>query len=268
MNALVSTIEVKQKQPFMSAAHGFFSLGGFIGAGVGSIMIAMFSNPIWHMLAVSLFVILTNIILSKNYSKIQEAVIEKEVVESKLQSFKPLLGLSLIAFIIMFHEGAVEHWSNLFLFDVVNVSESKAGLGFIAFSLCMTIGRFFGDGLSQKIGAVNMILYGMFIAFIAYFLILTSNLYITVLGFGILGFGLSVIVPELFRLAGATKGVAASKSISIVSGIGFLGFLTGPILLGFISDWTTLTGSYKFLTILIFFALGISLFRLKKTNKK
>jgi len=168
----------------------------------------------------------------------------------------------------MFHEGAVEHWSNLFLFDVVHVSEHKAGLGFIAFSLCMTLGRFFGDGLSQKVGAVNMILYGTLIAFFAYFLILTSNIFISVFGFGVLGLGLSVIIPELYRLAGNTKGVAPSRSISIVSGIGFLGFVVGPILLGVISNWTNLTGSYIFLTILIFVVLVISLFRLRKTPKK
>jgi fucose permease len=264
MNALVSTIENTQKRQFMAAAHGFFSLGGFIGAGLGSILIALFSSPIWHMFSVSLFIIMTNLYVSNNYNKIKEAAVEKRSKESKLKSIRPLLGLALVAFIIMFHEGAVEHWSNLFLFDVVQVSESKAGLGFIAFSLCMTIGRFFGDGLSQKVGTIGLICYGCLIAFVAYLFIMASNLIITVFGFGLLGLGLSVIIPELTRLGGNTKGVAASVGISIVAGIGFLGFLIGPVLLGLISNWSSLLASFGFLAGLILLAIGIIYFRLRK----
>lgn len=264
MNALVSTIENTQKRPFMSSAHGFFSLGGFIGAGLGSIFIAMFSSSTWHMLIVSLFIVFTNLFLSKNYYKIQEEAIEEKSNESKLKSIRPLFGLAVVAFIIMFHEGAVEHWSNLFLFDVVHVSESKAGLGFIAFSLCMTIGRFFGDGLSQKVGTIRLICYGCAIAFVAYFLIMATHLITTVAGFGLLGLGLSVIIPELTRLAGNTKGVTASVGISLVAGIGFMGFLVGPVLLGVISNWSSLLGSFGFLTGLIVLAFGIVYFRLRK----
>jgi len=160
MNALVSTIEKTNKKSFMSAAHGFFSLGGFIGAGIGSILIGIFLNPVWHMLTVSLFILGVNVWLSKYYVQIKEEDIPNTQQSNKLSSIRSLLALSMVAFIIMINEGAVEHWSNLFLFDIVQVSESKAGLGFIAFSLCMTLGRFLGDGISEKIGTVNTISYG------------------------------------------------------------------------------------------------------------
>jgi fucose permease len=134
MNALVSIIEKSDKQNFMSAAHGFFSLGGFIGAGIGSFLITRFSNPSYHMLLMSSFVILTTYLLSDNYKDIIEPRQEKSAKNTNIfKNIKPVLGLSVIAFIIMFNEGAVEHWSNLFLFDIVQVSESKAGLGFVIF---------------------------------------------------------------------------------------------------------------------------------------
>ena len=50
----------------MSAAHGFFSLGGFIGAGIGSVLMSQFSTPSFHMLGISIFIILTSIVFSKN----------------------------------------------------------------------------------------------------------------------------------------------------------------------------------------------------------
>lgn len=264
MNALVSTIEKAGKKPFMASAHGFFSLGGFIGAGIGSILIAVIAHPIWHMLGVSVFIVVTNLLLANNYNKIEEYIEHSDSGTNKLKHIRPLLGLAVVAFIIMFNEGAVEHWSNLFLFDVVGVAESKAGLGFIVFSLCMTIGRFFGDGLSQKVGSVTLMIYGCIIAFLAYFLIITSSLLVSVVGFGVLGLGLSVTIPELFRMAGNTKGVAASVGISIVSGIGFMGFMLGPVLLGFISNASSLVASFIFLAACIIFALMLVFFQLRK----
>lgn len=265
LNALTSQIEKTTRQHFMSAAHGFFSLGGFIGAGIGSIYISHFSNPKIHMLGISVFVILTSLLLSKNYEEVKG--LEKEKSKKNVSFFKnikPLLAISIIAFIILFNEGAVEHWSNLFLFEVVNVSQSEAGLGFIIFSLTMTIGRFLGDGFSQKIGSKKIILFATFVTLIAYFFIITSNFYLSVLGFGILGFGLSVIVPEIYRIAGNNKEIETSLAISIVSGIGFVGFLVGPVLLGAISNFSNLVMSYVFLAFLISIAFCITLVGLKK----
>jgi fucose permease len=268
MNALVSIIEKKDKQNFMSAAHGFFSLGGFIGAGIGSILISRFSNPSYHMLLMSSFIILTTLLLSKNYQNIVEPAQEKRKESTNIfKNIKPILGLSIVSFIIMFNEGAVEHWSNLFMFDIVNVSESQAGFGFVIFSLTMTLGRFLGDGVSKKIGAIKTISYGCIIALIAYSLILVSDFYMSILGFGILGLGLSVIIPEIFRFAGKVKHINTSVAISVVSGIGFLGFLIGPVLLGFISNWSNLIISYIFLFISVLIAFSLVTFILSRKYK-
>jgi fucose permease len=265
LNTLTAIIERKEAQNFMSAAHGFFSLGGFFGAGIGSIYISQFSNPNIHMLGVSSFIMITTLLLAKNYEKVEGDAKEKSKNKPDFfKSAKPLIIISIIAFIIMFNEGAVEHWSNLFLFDVVKVSESKAGLGFIVFSLTMTIGRFLGDGFSSKIGSMKTIIYGCLIAFISYMFVISANLYLSVLGFAFLGFGLSVIVPEVFRVAGKTKELETSLAISIVSGIGFVGFLTGPVLLGAISTWGSLVTSYIFLAILIGVAFCLALFVSRK----
>lgn len=269
MNALVSIIERRDKQHFMSAAHGFFSLGGFIGAGIGSLLMTTFSNPSYHMLMMSIFIILSTVVLSKNYIYVNELSHEESKESTSIfKNIKPVFGLSVIAFIIMFNEGAVEHWSNLFLFDVVQVSENQAGFGFIVFSLMMTIGRFLGDGVSKRIGAIKAISYGCVIAGVAYCLILVSNFYISVLGFGVLGLGISVIIPEIFRLAGKAKGITTSVAISVVSGIGFMGFLIGPVLLGVISNFSNLMMSYVFLMLLVGVALAVVVGRLSKAYNK
>ena len=259
MNALVSYLEKEDHQNFMSAAHGFFSLGGAIGATLGSFLIAFFSEPAYHMLFIVLFVILSNGVLGKNYYKIIEREISEEKKEYHFKTLKPLLIIAFIAFVIMSSEGAIEHWSSLYLKEVVGITEHHlVGYGFIFFSIMMTLGRFFADTISAKIGSLKIIYYGCVLASIGYVCILFSTFKIAILGFGIVGLGLSVIIPELFRIAGKTKGLKASVGISFVSGIGFIGFLLGPVLLGYISHTFNLKASFLFLlslTILVFLAL-------------
>ena len=267
MNALVSTIEKRDNTHVMSASHGFFSLGGFIGAGIGSVLMTLILNPVWHMFLISMLIVVINIILSRYYLYVREEAPVETDKEDKLAKLKLLFGLAVVAFIIMMNEGSVEHWSNLYLFDIIQTSESKAGLGFIAFSLCMTIGRFYGDEISKKMGSINIILGGCLIGAFGYILILSTQLILSVSGFGVLGLGLSVIIPELFRLAGKTKGVPSSVGIAIVSGIGFAGFLSGPVILGFISDWSNLSYSFVFLLCTVILALSLTFFSVKRMYK-
>jgi MFS family permease len=270
MNALVSEIEKEDNENFMSSAHGFFSLGGAIGGILGSFLMVFFLKPAYHMMLIAILVISINILLSKHYINIKEKTeASSEKKNFKLKQFSPLLIIAFLAFVIMSSEGAIEHWSSLYLLEVVEIEEKKlAGLGFILFSITMTLGRFFGDGISSKVGSLKVILIGCIVASIGYLLVLLNIVFVAVLGFGFVGLGLSVIIPELFRMAGKSKGISPSAGISFVSGIGFMGFLLGPVLLGIISDAYSLKMSFLTLFILILFALFSSFIKLRitKTN--
>lgn len=271
MNALVSEIEKEEGVVFMSAAHGFFSLGGVLGAGIGSLFIGYFQTPFLHMLNASVFVIISNLFLYKNYIQIigKEEKKEAEIsFFSNVKLFQPLLAIAFVGMLIMASEGAIEHWSKLFLMEVVEVSsEQLAGLGFIVFSATMTIGRFWGDAISQRLGSFNTIMLGCIFGILGYSLILTTQLWAAIGGFGFIGLGFSVIIPEVFRLAGNSKGVSSTAGISFVSGIGFLGFLAGPVLLGFISKNFSLKMSFVALLIACILVL-FSTFIIKTTQSK
>ena len=265
MNAVISIIEKREQQNLMSAAHGFFSLGGFLGAGLGSFLIGRITPPGLHMFLVTTVVLISNLALAHHYTTIIDSTPKvSDTAHSRWKSILPVLGLSMISFIVLFNEGAVEHWSNLFLFEVVELPENQSGFGFVLFSLTMTLGRFLGDGISQKIGAIKTLTYGFITAMGGYGLILTAQVFWSILGFGLLGLGLSVVVPEIVRLAGQNKQLDTSQAISTVSGIGFVGFLIGPVLLGFIANWTALIYSYVFLLFSLGIALGIVQLRLKR----
>lgn len=254
MNTLVTELEKEDKQNFMSAAHGFFSLGGVL-AGLGSFFIVFLGNPELHMLLVVVAVFVINFLLYKNYFHITAAPIEKEPFS--LRAFRPLLILGIVSFIVMGGEGAIVDWSGLFLKEVSHAPEVLWGLGFLAFSTTMTIGRFLGDSISQKIGSVKIVALGAVIAILGYLAVLTTQSYLAIVGFGLIGLGFSVIIPEMFRIGGNVKGIETSQGVSFIAGTGYAGFLVAPPILGFLADSASLILSFIVLlgcSVLVLFA--------------
>lgn len=241
MNTLVTELEKEDKQNFMSAAHGFFSLGGVL-AGLGSFLIVFLGNPALHMLIVVIAVLIVNYILYKNYYHITAAPVEKEPFSLKL--FKPLMVIGIVSFMVMGGEGAIVDWSGLFLKEISLAPEALWGAGFLAFSITMTTGRFFGDSISQKIGSVKIVALGSLIAILGYFAVLSNNTYLAIIGFGLVGLGFSVIIPELFRIGGNVKGIDSSQGVAFIAGTGYAGFLVAPPILGFLADSSSLVTSF------------------------
>ncbi len=268
MNALVSEIEQKDDIHIMSASHGFFSLGGVIGAGIGSLLIVYFQVPFVHMLFATAFVIITNLLVCKEYITIKVKSEERSKKSFDLTLIKPLLRLTIIAFLIMGSEGAIEHWSKLYMQDIVKISSEKiSGFGFVAFSVMMTLGRFFGDAISKYFGSLAIIIGGCIISAFGFLAVLGTTLFLTITGFGLVGLGFSVIIPESFRLAGKTKGVSSAEGISFVAGFGYLGFLISPPFLGFLSKIDSLKLSFTALLVATLIALAVTFFISKRASK-
>jgi len=266
MNALVTDIEKEDGVHFMSVSHAFFSLGGVLGAGIGSLLLPYVTIPVFHMLGVTIILVLTNILLMPKVIHIR-SVIEKGGKRFSIGLLKPLLGLTIIAFIVMGSEGSLEQWSTLYLEDIVLVSSERlAGFGFVIFSAAMTIGRLFGDGISKRFGSYAIMIAGLLLGLIGYTAILSTIQWIALLGFGLVGIGFSVIIPELFRLAGKAKGVSSSQGISLVAGMGFVGFMSGPAMMGYLAEVSDLWLSYLALGIACFIAFCTTIVLKAKSN--
>ncbi|NNG09929.1 MAG: MFS transporter [Arenibacter sp.] len=264
MNTLVTEIEKEDRQNFMSASHGFFSLGGVL-AGLGSFFIVALDNRVLHMLLAIVLVFCVNFIFHGRYKNIIAAPIEKEPFSFK--NFKPLLLLGIVSFVVMGSEGAIVDWSGLFLKEVSLAPEAIWGAGFLGFQLMMTFGRFLGDAISARIGSVKIVALGAFIAIIGYLFVLSADLYLAILGFALTGLGFSVIIPELFRIGGNVKGVESSQGVAFIAGTGYSGFLLGPVILGFLAEQYSLNTSFMVLLACVMVVLLITYF-LKKSKKR
>jgi len=265
MNTLVTEVEKKDGQNFMSAAHGFFSLGGVL-AGMGSFLIGPLGNPALHMLGVIVIVFLINLRFRKYYFDVTAPPMEKEAFSLKL--FRPLFLLGIVSFIVMGGEGAVVDWSGLYLKEISKAPEFLIGAGFLAFSVTMTLGRFLGDGISTRIGSVKIVALGSLIAILGYLGVLQSGTYVSLLGFALIGLGFSVIIPELFRIGGNIKGVESSQGVAFIAGTGYTGFLLAPPVLGYVGEQFSLKTTFAVLLIGAVVVLLSTLLLRKREKRK
>lgn len=262
MNTLVTELEKEDRAHFMSAAHGFFSLGG-VFAGLGSFLIPFMYSPAIHMGLVVLLVFLLNAYFRKRYYHIRAATVASS--SFSWRALRPLLVLGFISFIVMASEGAVVDWSALYLEEINRAPQFLLGSGFLAFSITMTLGRFLGDGISSRYGSYATVGYGSGLAILGYLGVLIPGTLLTIAGFGCIGLGLSVVIPELFRLGGKTEAVDSAKAVSFIAGSGYTGFLLAPPLLGFLADATSLRYSFGLLLALTLLVVGaLALLRRKR----
>jgi len=264
MNATVAEIERRDQVTLMTAMHGFFSLGGVL-AGLGTFAIAWFTHAYEHMGVILVLMVLVNIFFFSAYKDITSPAKKESGFSAK--HLKPLLLLGVISFVVMGSEGAIVDWSGLYLQEIVQLEDQWIGAGFLGFSIAMTTGRFFGDGISQRIGSEKILALGAAVAILGYTGVLQDQMIWSISGFTAIGLGLSVVIPELFRMAGRQKTINPSKAIAIVAGFGYSGFLTGPVILGFIAEGYGLHTSYYSLLGAIIAVLITALFLILNPKK-
>jgi MFS family permease len=88
--------------------------------------------------------------------------------------------------------------------------------------------------------------------------LLFSSTYMKVFGCFTIGIGISTIVPLIYSQAGNQKEIMPSIAIAGVSTIAYIGFLLGPVLIGYLSDFMGLDKALYLIVILGFLAAIIS----------
>ncbi len=262
LNSLTATIEKQDGVYIMSGSHGFWSLGGMVGSATGSLVAAKVHNPILHITVLVLLIQIIQLSLKSQYyfRKGEQAIIKKQ----KHNKILPLFAIALVGLVVMVSEGAIADWSALYLKKIILIDVKYIGLGYSAFSFAMMVGRFTGDSLSKKLGSWLLITYASLIGIIGFLLVLILNPVFTITGFFIVGFGFSVIVPEVYRLASNVEGVKTAEGVSFVAATSNIGFLVGPVFLGFIAELKSLHLSFIVLTLWVSLAFILAFWKYRK----
>ncbi|MEO0787557.1 MAG: MFS transporter [Bacteroidota bacterium] len=238
MNAQAIVVEDRMGKPIMSSFHAIFSLGMLAGAAGGYAFIALGVDLRLHMIIVGVASI-AGLLMSQRYLVDDPPEETEGESASKGWRLEPgLLLIGFIAFCCMMGEGAMSEWTSIFLEEVAHSTKAQATLGIAAFSGAMMMGRFGGDWARAKFGGQMLIRVGSFLAFAGLFFALFSpGVWVSTIGFLLVGLGLSNIVPIAYSIAGKYPGVPAGVGISTVTSIGYAGFLIGPVAIGYLSEY-------------------------------
>lgn len=249
INTQAVAVEKLYQKRLMASFHGLWSLAGFAGAAIGAWMIGRSVPPLQHFMIIGAIFLLT-------ISVCASLLIKKDSSKGTKVPFlalpdKALLGLGLIAFCSMMVEGAMFDWSGIYMINVVQVSSELTGVGYTTFMIAMASMRFVADGLAGRFGLRRLLQMSGILTTIGLLLVIVQPEFLTtVIGFLLIGMGVSSVVPMVYSAAGKSKTMAPGTAITAVSSLGFLGFLIGPPSIGFIAEASSLRGSFLSLTIM------------------
>jgi MFS family permease len=243
----------------MSRCHGFWSLGIMAGSLIGAGAMALQVSAQWSIPVVALLVLPLALAISAQLPAEPKAAAASSptapVAPFKLPSLA-LLGICAFTFGITMTEGAIADWSAVYLKEVLSAGGAATGLGYSVFACLVAAGRFGGDSMKARFGAVaiargcgSAALVGLLIVLFA------PSTLVALIGFGAIGIGVSVGFPLAVTASAGLTDRPAAASVAILSFMALLGFLVGPPVIGFVGEfWGLRTG-----LAILFVPLTISL---------
>lgn len=252
MNTQAVSVENIYGRSIMASFHGVWSMAGFAGALAGTFFVSNAISPLLHF---TIICIVTGLVIWAAYRHTVPSD-KNEGSEKQPLFVKPdrrILLLGMIAFCCMVCEGAMADWSGVYYQKVVQSPASLTTIGYVAFMGTMATGRFIGDWLVTKFGVTRILqLSGVLIAGGLLTAVILPNIATATIGFLMVGFGVSSVVPIVFSLAGKSTNMSPGAALASVSTISFLGFLIGPPVIGFVAELTSLRISFLIIALLGF----------------
>ena len=261
VNIVAVLVEKGIGRRIMSGMHAFWSLGGFVGAGLYGVWVGLLGLTPFQSTAIAAGLIL---LLTAVYGR---HLIPYGGGGGALLALPRgiIVFVGMTAFIAFLSEGAVMDWGGVYLTTVRGMDLALAGTGYSVFSAAMLTMRFLGDRVVQRIGALLVAVGGALLAFGGILLVMFAPVdALLYVGFFAIGIGSANIVPVFFSLMGRQNVMPVSAAVSAVSTMGYLGILAGPAAIGFVSSLTTLQTAFAMLAALSILQAAIGFYVFKR----
>ena len=249
MNAQAVRVERGYRRPMINSFHACYSFGGLAGALLGGLFAWAGVGPALTFAAVGVPLAVVAVLARRGLLRGPEARDRPPPAGQPAPAGQPepqagtrarrrgtalrIAVLGLLALCSLLGEGAAGGWSAVYLRDNLGTSAAFAALGYAAFSVTMATGRLFGDRLAARFGPAWLISgCGLVAAIGLAVALVTASPAAGLVGFALFGAGLSSTFPQLLSVAGNVKTSRSGTGIARVAGAGYLGLLSGPVLIG------------------------------------
>lgn len=233
MNTHAVEVERRYQRPVISAFHAMWSVGGVLAALLGARTLSWGWSPATTLGSVAVGGALVAVLLAPALLRPEAGKRIGSGPGIRRKTPTVIWAMAVLALLLMLSEGVAYDWSAVAARDVLGASPATAALAYGAFATAMTVGRLLVDRVSGWLGPAAVVRYGSALAALGLTgVALAPWIWLALAGWTVFGLGLSGSVPQLFSAAGHTDPAAAGTNVSRVAGLGYLGVLGGPAIIG------------------------------------
>ncbi|MFD6952903.1 MFS transporter [Nocardiopsis sp. TSRI0078] len=245
-------VQRRYKRTIINTFHAVWSLAAVTGGLLGAAMAGAGVPILWHLGGVTVLLVCVNLVVSRMLlpgpdSSEREDGTDGENGRRLRVPGRAVLLLLVLGVLLMFAGGiedSAASWGAVYMTSELGAPLFLAAMPFVACQAMMTLGRLVGDRVTDRFGAVAVgracgLLAGGGIAFA----LLLPHPVATVIGFGVMGLGVSTLFPLTLAAAGNVPGVRTGDGITVVGWLGRAGFLAFPPMVGFLADSSSLGGA-------------------------
>lgn len=242
MNTQGAVIEALSGRLSMSSFHACYSLG--------TLFVAVFVSVLLNLGAsLKVFCFLCAAIMLLGLTQSFRLIPKKNDPQRSKQSFVlpnwHALVLGFCCFAAFMCEGASTDWSTVFLNNVRHMPIHSAIFGYAAFAVATTLARLTGDRVAMHLGQDVLMRIGIALAVSGFVLVVFVPVgLVGVAGFALVGLGAGNLAPLVFSAASRVPGMATHHSMPAVVGLGYTGFLAGPVMIGLVSSHFNLATAF------------------------
>jgi MFS family permease len=235
MNTHAVKVEYRYRRPIMSAFHATWSLGGVLASVVGARTIS------WGWPIAPTFTVIAVLAAATSFlaapallaNEPAATVADRPAAAAKPRVPKGVWALAAVAMMVMLCEGVAYDWSTVHLRTVIHASVATAALAYGAYATAATVGRLIADRLAARFGPVTLFRSGAALAGLGMAtVVLSHQANLAIAAWATVGLGLAGCIPQLFTAAGGLDRDAAGANVARVAGLGYLGMLAGPAVIG------------------------------------
>jgi len=258
MNTHGVRVEHAYQRPIFAGFHATWSIGGLVGAGIGALAAAADVDVSVHFPTAAVVLAGTGVLaMTVGFFPREHRPPPGAVLSLPGRQLLVLGALMFCAFVA---EGTANDWAAVYLRSTADASPALSAGAYLAFSAGMVIGRLITDRIVMVVGRRRFLVTTCLLALTALALVLAvPTPAAATAGFVLFGLGLAGLAPVLFSAAGDLNPRSAGPAIAGVATVGYLGFLTGPVLIGGLAEISSLRLAMTSILGLLLLATALSL---------
>ncbi len=235
-NMQAVAIERQHGRPILPSFHGGWTLGGLLGAGL-TLATADLDLAWSALLAVVPLAMATAAFLPRGESHAFDQAVETDLPGV---AWRPILmvGLGMVVFYMV--DTAAQTWGAVYLDEVLEAPSRWVALATLPYLAASLVLRLAGDSLVRRYGAVPVLRVGAVVASVGLVVVTTAPTWpVAVLGFTVVGTGISVVAPLSFSAAARIAGGSVERVDAVIARFNqfnYVGGLLGAVLTGVVGQ--------------------------------